>query len=667
MTELIPINYLDLLSIPELCEKNFFIPEYQRGYRWGEVQIRQLLEDLYTFFYDDKATGNFYCLQPVVVKEMSAEDIDNMSLKSSKDNNRWYEVVDGQQRLTTIKIILMLENLLDEDKELSFEIFYKTRPELAKFFSLIGKQRNEDKKYQIIAQTERKLDIDSWHIIKAAQRIIDWFQNEELPYKPNIASFKGRFYESFSGDKSKQKSVQVIWYELRDGSDPYDMFKRLNDRSISLNNAELIRGMLLSDSAKYKFDPSLLEQFNDEVRPVVEEREQARKQSHIIEMWDIIESQLRDEKFWAFIKDDNRSEQYSCRIEYIFDILAKKDSNQRDPLYTYLMFDKYIKDGEYADLWDLWLTVETYFSLLKSWFNDTYFYHKVGFIVAELGTASLIEMLSEATKLSKDDFKKSIDNRISSIIRDRRNPNKSILDYSYDENYALLKKVLFLFNVETTRQQGKEFFPFALYKSKDWTLEHIHAQNSERIDQSDKGKWEIWFKENEKVLKRLMYRLPNDEKLKALYENNFKPEYERFVKNPNLYSFSDLTKLFDLVFKYFDELNQSEDKPAAIHNISNMALLDGITNTSISNSVFEVKRQMILDADASGEYIPICTKKVFLKYYNKNEEYFTVQQNFYWSETDRQNYLDDIKRVLSDYIPEEDLSTPNEESEVTNE
>ena len=62
MTELIPINYLDLLSIPELCEKNFFIPEYQRGYRWGEVQIRQLLEDLYTFFYDDKATGNFYCL-----------------------------------------------------------------------------------------------------------------------------------------------------------------------------------------------------------------------------------------------------------------------------------------------------------------------------------------------------------------------------------------------------------------------------------------------------------------------------------------------------------------------------------------------------------------------------------------------------------------------------
>lgn len=666
MSDLVPINYLDLLSIPELCEKNFFIPEYQRGYRWGEVQIKQLLEDLYTFFYDEKATGNFYCLQPVVVKEMKPEDIELLGLRSNKDNNRWYEVVDGQQRLTTIKIILMLENLLDDDKELSFELFYKTRPELTSFFSQINKNRDEDKKYQITVQSARKLDIDSWHILKAAQRIIDWFQNEELPYKPSIASFKGRFYESFSGDKSKQKSVQVIWYELRDDSDPYDMFKRLNDRSISLNNAELIRGMLLSDSAKYHFDSSLLEQFNDDVRPIVEEREQARKQSHIIEMWDVIESQLRDEKFWAFIKDDNSRELYSCRIEYLFDILAKKDSDQKDPLFTYLMFDKFIKDGVYNDLWELWLTVETYFSLLKGWFNNSYFYHKIGFIITELGAGSLIEMLSEASKLSKAEFKKSVDNRITGIIRDNRNPKKSILDYSYEENYELLKKVLFLYNVETTRQQGLEFFPFALYKDKEWTLEHIHAQNSERLDQSDKGKWEIWFKENERVLKRLMYRLPNDEKLKILYDNNFKPEYERFEKNQNLYTFSDLTKLFDLVFKYFDELNQKGDRPAAIHNISNMALLDGNTNSSISNSVFEVKRQMILDADATGKYIPICTKKVFLKYYNKNEEYFTVQQNFYWSESDRQHYHDDIKRVLGEYIDEE-LSSSNNESEVTNE
>ena len=90
MNDLEPINYLDLLSIPELCDKNFFIPDYQRGYRWGRVQIRQLLEDLYSFFYDEKAAGNFYCLQPVVIKEMSAEDVAKSGLQSTKDNNRWY-------------------------------------------------------------------------------------------------------------------------------------------------------------------------------------------------------------------------------------------------------------------------------------------------------------------------------------------------------------------------------------------------------------------------------------------------------------------------------------------------------------------------------------------------------------------------------------------------
>lgn len=669
MNNLEPINYLDLLSIPELCDKNFFIPDYQRGYRWGKIQIRQLLEDLYSFFYDEKAAGNFYCLQPVVIKEMPAEDVAELGLQSIKDNNRWYEVIDGQQRLTTIKIILILEKLFNRFAKLSFNIFYKTRPDLCIFFDSLQLEELDNEQFDIKTSITGKLDVDSWHIFNAAKYIISWFQDGSSYLKPSIISFTSTFHECFSNHKNdeKKKSVQVIWYELRDGSDPYDMFKRLNDKSISLNNAELIRGMLLSDSAEYKSDASLLSEFDDDVKPVVQAREQARKQSHIIEMWDIIENQLRDDKFWAFIKDDSSSEQYSCRIEYLFDILAKKDSIEKDPLYTYLTFDKCLKDGTYKDLWELWLTVETYYSLLKAWFNDSYFYHKIGFIITELGAKSLIEMLDDATSLSKNDFKLSLETRIKGIIQDNRHPDKSLLDYSYSENYTLLKRVLFLYNVETTRQQGIDLFPFDLYKKKNWTLEHIHAQNSDRLDESDKKKWKIWFEENDKVLRRILYRLTDDKNLNTLYNDNFKPEYDRFNNNQDLYSYNDLTKLFDLVFKYFDELNQEEGKPIAIHGISNMALLDGNTNTSISNSVFEVKRQMILNADAAGEYIPICTKRAFLKYYNKNEEYFTVQQSFYWSEIDRQHYLEDIKSVLQNYIPTELDDNLQQESEVTNE
>ena len=62
----------------------FYVPSYQRGYRWGKEEVTRLLEDIYT-------NGNkTYCLQPVVVR---------------KDGDR-YELIDGQQRLTTLFILL---------------------------------------------------------------------------------------------------------------------------------------------------------------------------------------------------------------------------------------------------------------------------------------------------------------------------------------------------------------------------------------------------------------------------------------------------------------------------------------------------------------------------------------------------------------------------------
>ena len=302
MGNLISINYLDLFAIPDLCNKNYFIPEYQRGFRWGDTQIRQFLEDTYSFIYDNSQdVGSFYCLQPVVVKKMTEQEVAANKLESKDDNNIWYEVIDGQQRLTTIRIILALEKQIDRFNKKRFNLYYKTRPDLGSLFDkLIIYEENDN--YVVKYNDNSFHDIDSWHILNAANKILNWFQKGSRSFHPSIQEFKGGYYENFSNTKDKPKSVQVIWYELRDESDPYDMFKRLNDKSISLNNAELIRGIFLSDSAIYKCDDQLLAQFNDEVRPVVEKREQARKQSHIIEEWDIIESQLWDNKFWSFIK-----------------------------------------------------------------------------------------------------------------------------------------------------------------------------------------------------------------------------------------------------------------------------------------------------------------------------------------------------------------------------
>ncbi|WP_291072994.1 DUF262 domain-containing protein [Empedobacter sp. UBA5987] len=76
-------NKISIKTISELLQYNFFIPSYQRGYRWTEQQVTDLLNDI-NEFTTDSDEKNWYCLQPIVVKQ-------------KKDENKWY-VIDGQQR-----------------------------------------------------------------------------------------------------------------------------------------------------------------------------------------------------------------------------------------------------------------------------------------------------------------------------------------------------------------------------------------------------------------------------------------------------------------------------------------------------------------------------------------------------------------------------------------
>ncbi len=163
------INELSLKAIPDLYGKNFFIPDYQRGYRWGTRQVEQLMNDLCNFF-DERGKGDFYCLQPIVVKELTEGEKATYDLHSDTDDNRWYEVIDGQQRLTTIRIIFALEHLLDSDNDERFNIHYQTRDNLSGFFDRM--KRDDNDKYKIVVDDECSLDIDSWHILQAASFIM---------------------------------------------------------------------------------------------------------------------------------------------------------------------------------------------------------------------------------------------------------------------------------------------------------------------------------------------------------------------------------------------------------------------------------------------------------------------------------------------------------------
>lgn len=131
------MNTLELKSIAELKNLAFHIPDYQRGYRWTRRQVEDLLNDIFEFSQKDNA--GIYCLQPLVVVKKSSDELLLDRVHAAKDldevkrilNGEW-EVVDGQQRLTTIRLIL---EALGHHR--FYDITYQTRKDSAKFLNEI--------------------------------------------------------------------------------------------------------------------------------------------------------------------------------------------------------------------------------------------------------------------------------------------------------------------------------------------------------------------------------------------------------------------------------------------------------------------------------------------------------------------------------------------------
>ena len=144
-----------LKAVAELLDGNhhFYIPSYQRGYRWDEKQVEDLLKDISDFASNSKK-GDFYCLQPVVVKSKTWEKNDGSDITG-------WEVIDGQQRLTTLLLLLNFLRKTSEDAKDSkaqfYKIYYQTRPEL----DFENPKQNED--------------IDSFHAYTAKNVIENWF------------------------------------------------------------------------------------------------------------------------------------------------------------------------------------------------------------------------------------------------------------------------------------------------------------------------------------------------------------------------------------------------------------------------------------------------------------------------------------------------------------
>ena len=651
-------NIMQRRAIPELLNKKYYIPEYQRGYRWEDKQVLNLLDDLDTFFSGD-TKGQFYCLQPIVVKEVTI------------DNEKWLEVIDGQQRLTTILILMKVFDQLNAPKfglpkTHSYTIRYATRPSIQNIFDTISITSEPSTNKAVIDESKNQWPgmIDSLYIYNAAKTILNWFMDEQ----PRIFRYGQYFYNTVnSGDKS----VQVVWYETNEDKDPHDIFNRMNSLKVGLSCSELIRSIFLSSCTK--FNLGTFDGLSDSLKLEVEKERFQQKQSSINEKWDEIEQQMRDESFQSFLTSRNIKSRNA--IDLLFDLVSGKyasnkpfnsNLNKEDELYTYLYIKNMVDvDG---DAWTTWLSILNVYEKLLFWYHDRDLYHRIGFLNTIAATGH--EDDAVYTLLAERKGKIALRNKVVSMIKEAmilpenketHRPIEKLSQLSYDNNihYNYIKRLLILYNVETSRiQTSSEFFDFDKFrytadkKHKIWTLEHIHAQNSDCLPETNKDSWYEWIVFNRDSLKKLVLGDPNLEKQRiSLVDqlerdsavNNEKQEpYCKSIK----YTFENIKELFDDVANFYAQLDAKADKAKPMHQLSNMALLDLGQNAMVGKSPFEVKRQIISNQIADNKYYPICTQKVFLKLYDKES-----MQIHSWSQRDRELYLEDMKQKLTEYLP----------------
>lgn len=546
-------NNVSLKTINDLLEYNFFIPSYQRGYRWTERQVKDLLDDIWEFIdKSNKKDEEWYCLQPIVsTNDENTKKINNLT-------GDWQVVIDGQQRLTTIFLILKhLERFVESEKK-NFEIQYETRKDSKSYLYEI-----ENK-----SESDSEKNVDFYHIYNAFKTVKTWFQTKVEEGHNSISS---KFISPFL------EKVKVIWYETSKDEDAIDIFTRINSGKIPLTNAELIKALFLNSSNFPKADPEKLR----------------LKQLEIASEWDRIEYALQDDSFWYFINKNENN--LATRIEFVFDLMYEVETENsveekfgNDEYTTFRFFNEKFKTKSEKDINDNWQEVKKCFQTLEEWYNDRELYHKVGYLIT-IGV-NIKDILIKKEGETKTGFIELINKKIEEEIKDI-----DLEQLKYGDNRV--RKLLLLHNVQTMLNNKNETsrFPFYRYKIERWDVEHIHAIASNvKVKEEDQAKW----------LKNNFIKTDEPQK-----KNNFDKmciQIEKIINSGKSTTKENFSKIIDFVLGKED------------NSLQNLCLLDSSTNRSYKNDSFKEKRRKIIERELEGTFIPICTKNVFMKYYTND-------------------------------------------------
>lgn len=646
-------SIISLKTVEELLGMNFFIPAYQRGYRWEKQQAIDLLEDIYAFASKIAVDSEeIYCIQPLVVSE-KADDIlaKCKSPEATLDDIKKYirgswNVVDGQQRLTTIYLLLCCLGINDK-----YEIDYCTRNGSKDF--LLNIESKEE--------SETKSNVDFYHMYLVYSTIKKWLENKD---KNDFNLLKSALLNR----------VNFIWYQV-DAVDEISVFTRLNIGKIPLTDSELIKALFLNRSNFSSIEFANIREFET-------------LQHKIAVEWDEIEHALQNDEFWAFIYGTEYNK--PTRIDFILDSICNKDDyklfqslknlknrNYRDEIEirnnerkvrigndehrTFRYFNEAFSDKRCNDnsdwLNELWTVVKKYYQIFMEWYQDYRLYHYIGYLTCSSASADITKYVSEWDYKTKEEFVGMLRNEILDLLK-KRSWISEIKTYKFEQDGNKSKRecvdVLLLHNIETIIQQNEKLvsdtkynlpnftkFPFHLYKRENWQVEHIRPNAGDDLKKPDAKKLYLslarqYFSGEQELIKRI----------------------DEFLQGNS--SDTDFTDILSEISQKGGPL-ADDDK----NRIWNYVLLDEATNKEYGNQIFPVKRVFIINKEKgkkikysfnNGElvesdvvsevaFVPPCTKNVFSKLYTIMP---TTMIN--WNTEDADFYWKDITEKLKFYF-----------------
>lgn len=587
---------VDIDKDSNVCQESvtFIIPYLQRAYKWKEKQAKQMLEDFSEFLKQEKT---YYCMQPLAVVKIG-------------DNK--YELLDGQQRLTTLLILWRI--LFESDEKTSYPYKFEYERDSSESNTLINR-------YSFITESDEIKkgeygNIDEYYMSKVYGAIKLYFDNpnNKKTDEQKADNYKETFKKLLKGEG---KHILFLWYEVNE-EEKHTTFAHLNSGKIELTCSELIKAILLSDGNKESLDNNRLPD-----------------KSLVAAQYAEMEEAFNDDRLWYMLQTDEPLYNGS-RMDLLFNMVLNinRKAYEADPKAAF-----YKVYARRADLSRFWKDCRAYFVRIMDLYKNPYTYHYIGYLTYTEGN----NKIDDWVKVYKESGLKGCIEQLKSKVRESISGLGDLEKITYsDTSKATLRKIFILHNIQTIlihyetikkANLGLRFsyeqFPFELLYSQRWDIEHIASQTENPLTKIQDCK--DWIAS-----------------VRADYS-------EIFVQRPDLNNEIDLFEKdskIEMFKQIYNEIVSSAEKnsPQNKDGLGNLVLLDSHTNRSYHNSLYKRKRKIILAAsnidnqnnEYKVTYIPRCTLNVFLKTYNTGLDVKLGE----WTQDDYDKYLGDLKEKL---------------------